>query len=89
LTFTPRTNPISGELDGYDFEGPTRFDRLFTGIAVETPKWVKAHTGPTGAEDIQPHDTYDSDYGEMLDRAAKKHAEGGTSPTGFEPVFWP
>jgi hypothetical protein len=34
LTFTPRVNPISGVVDGYDFEGPTRFDKLFTGIAV-------------------------------------------------------
>jgi hypothetical protein len=36
LTFTPRVDPISGEADGYDFSGPTRFDKLFTGIAVET-----------------------------------------------------
>ena len=38
VTFTPRNNPVSGEPDGYDFEGPTRFDKLFTGIAVERPK---------------------------------------------------
>ena len=35
---------ISGEADGYDFSGPTRFDKLFTGIAVETPAWIKAST---------------------------------------------
>jgi hypothetical protein len=37
LTFTPRMHVITGEPDGYDFTGPTRFDKLFTGIAVETP----------------------------------------------------
>ena len=36
LTFTPRQNPLTGEPDGYDFTGPTRFDKLFTGIAVDT-----------------------------------------------------
>jgi len=35
---TPHLYPLSGEPDGYDFEGPTRFDRLFTGNAVERPK---------------------------------------------------
>ena len=27
LTFTPRTNVITGEVDGYDFGGQTRFDK--------------------------------------------------------------
>jgi hypothetical protein len=44
LTFTPRLNPVSDQPDGYDFSGPTRFDKLFTGIAVETPQWVKRIT---------------------------------------------
>ena len=35
IVFTLRTNPISNdpisnEIDGYDFEAPTRFDKLFT-----------------------------------------------------------
>ncbi len=38
VTLTLRRNEVSGEIDGYDFEGPTRFDKLFTGIAVERPK---------------------------------------------------
>src|SRR5262245_55989004 len=38
ITFTPRRNEVSGEIDGYEFEAPTRFDKLFTGIAVERPK---------------------------------------------------
>ena len=31
LVFTPHVNPVSGEVDGYDFVGPTRFDKLLTG----------------------------------------------------------
>jgi hypothetical protein len=44
LTFTPHVNWVSGEVDGYDFEGPTRFDKLFTGIAVERPNGVDVVT---------------------------------------------
>ena len=36
ITFTLRRNEVSDEIDGYDFEAPTRFDGLFTGIAVES-----------------------------------------------------
>jgi hypothetical protein len=67
LTFTPRRNPISGELDGYDFEGPTRFDKLFTGIAVERPAGLD--NAPLGCEGIGPEDTFDGDYGRLLERA--------------------
>src|SRR6185436_3038770 len=35
ITFTPRRNEFSDEIDGYEFEATTRFDQLFTGIAVE------------------------------------------------------
>ena len=35
------------------------FDKLFTGIAVETPPWVKSDAAPTGAEGIGPEDTFD------------------------------
>jgi hypothetical protein len=38
ITFTPRRNPISDDVNGYEFECPTRFDGLFTGIAVQRPK---------------------------------------------------
>jgi len=79
LTFTPRLNPVSGEPDGYDFEGPTRFDKLFTGIAVERPKWLEGYKGVTGTEHIGPEDTFDGDYGRLLERA---YVKGVTSPTG-------
>ncbi|MCU1381814.1 MAG: hypothetical protein JWL71_511 [Acidobacteria bacterium] len=69
LTFTPRVHVLTGEPDGYDFAGPTPFDKLFTGIAVETLPWVKEYTGRTGAEGIGPEDTFDGDYGRLLDRA--------------------
>ena len=34
IVFTPK-----GE--GYTFEAPTRFDKLFNGIVVERPKFIK------------------------------------------------
>ena len=39
-------------------------------------------------------DTFDGDYGRLLEQAAAPfvndgHGKCGTSPTGFEPVFWP
>ena len=45
-------------------------------------------------EHIGPEDTFDGDYGRLLEQAAAPfvnhgHGKCGTSPTGFEPVFWP
>ena len=87
LVFTPHVNPVSGEVDGYDFVGPTRFDKLFTGLAVERPKGLAWST--VGCEDIGPDETFDGDYGRLLDRAYEKGVKVLASPTGFEPVFWP
>lgn len=75
LVFTPRLDPFTGEVDDYDFAGPTRFDKLFTGIAVETPPWVP--NDGTG-EVFHPEDTFDGDYGRLLDRVCVK---GVASPT--------
>ena len=77
LTFTPRADG-----QGYDFEGPTRFDKLFTGVATPRPAVVDKR----GWEDMSPEDTFDGDYGRLLDRV---YGKGLASPTGFEPVFWP
>ena len=81
-TFTLRRDEISGEIDGYDFEGPTRFDKLFAGVifgtAVERPKNLDPND-LTGTEDIGPEDTGGGDYGRLLDRV---YALGATSPTG-------
>lgn len=42
ISFTPRQHVLTGEPDGYDFSAQTRFDKLFTGIAVERPKGIDA-----------------------------------------------
>lgn len=83
ITFTP-----SG--DGYTFEAPTRFDKLFTGIAVERPAFVEANT--RGANHIGPEDTFDGDYGRLLERATAaltSYGKGVTSPAGIEPASRP
>ncbi len=78
LTFTPRVHVLTGEPDGYDFEGPTRFDKLFTGIAVERPKGEDV--GTLGSEGIGPEDTFDGDYGRLLEQV---YVKGVSSPPGF------
>jgi site-specific DNA recombinase len=98
IVFTP-----SGE--GYTFEAPTRFDKLFSGIVAERPAFIPA--GNLGAEHLGPEDTFDGDYGRLLERATAPFikfgkgvaspagitpftdGKGVASPTGFEPVFWP
>ena len=46
-------------------------------------------TGETGPRHIGPEDTFDGDYGRLLDRAYERSVKVLASPTGFEPVFWP
>ncbi len=46
-----------------------RFDKLFTGIAIERPANVNDGS-MKGLEDIGPEDTGDCDYGRLLDRQA-------------------
>ena len=70
-------------MDGYDFEGLTRFDKLFTGIAVEPPKSLDPHDR-SGKEGIAADDTLDGDYGRLLDRV-EKCAKGMASPKGADP----
>jgi site-specific DNA recombinase len=72
LTFTPLADG-----DGYEFSGPTRFDRLFTGVAVsmQVPAWMRAQINEddlTGTEGIGPEDTHDADYGRLLERVQDK-----------------
>jgi len=67
LTFTPSADGL-----GYSFEGPTRFDKLFTGIAL-APLAVGTYDdlirdAGKGCEHIRPEDTPDGDYGRLLDR---------------------
>jgi hypothetical protein len=88
LTFTPRL--VAGRPEGYDFSGPTRFDRLFTGIIHEQPTWMQLQAGDeAGMEQIGPADTLDADYGRLLENAKKYWcARRGSNPrpTGSKPV---
>ena len=61
ITFTLRCNEVSDEIDGYDFEAITRFDNLFTGIAVERPKNFDPRNR-AGLDDIRPEDTFEAEY---------------------------
>jgi hypothetical protein len=72
LTFTPREDGA-----GYDFSGPSRFDRLFTGIASPRPSFIA--NDATGTEDIEASDTSDADYGPLLEQV---YAKGVSSPPG-------
>ena len=75
ITFTPKGG-------GYEFEAETRFDKLFTGVSIEPPPWVVPYLRDTrGAEHIGPDDTFDGDYGRLLERAAEQREKGGV-PNG-------
>jgi len=52
---------------------------------VERPAGLDA--GVTSAEGIGPEDTFDGDYGRLLDRAYEKRVKVGTSPTGVVPEW--
>ena len=73
ITFTPKYG-------GYEFEAPTRFDKLFLGVAVET----KREVSDEGTEHIGPEDTFDADYGRLLE-AVQNRGKGLASPRGFTP----
>ena len=76
ITFTAKCG-------GYEFEAPTRFDKLFLGVAVEIS--TKREVSDEGTEHIGPEDTFDADYGRLLE-AVQNRGKGLASPTGFEPV---
>ena len=83
ITFTP----LADGRAGYAFHAPTRFDKLFTGVATPRPAFIRADDR-TGLAGITPADTCDGDYGRLLERAYDRfNGKGVTSPTGFEPVF--
>lgn len=81
IIWTPRAD---GE--GYDFVAETRFDKLFTGVAVglPLPPWVEfKDREAAGLGNIGPEDTLDADYGRLLERAAAKAAKL-SDPLGSE-----
>jgi hypothetical protein len=68
IVFTPMENGLGQE--GYDFVAPTRYDKLFTGVAVRRPDFIPS--GSEGTESIGPEDTHDGDHGRLLERAYGK-----------------
>ena len=69
---------------GYEFEAPTRFDKLFLGVAVETKREVSYE----GTEHIGPEDTFDADYGRLLE-AVQNRGKGLASPRGIALMWTP
>lgn len=83
LTFMPRADGL-----GYDFSGPTRFDKLFTGVSCPpAPAWIA--NDRRGLENTSPDDTFDGDYGRLLERAYEKSVKVLASPAGIEPASRP
>lgn len=98
IVFTPRPDGT-----GYEFSAPTRFDKLFTGIIVPRPTWL-AEGDSRGTEHVGPNDTFDADYGALLERVegvasppranplpgpAAENGKGLASPSGIEPESRP
>jgi site-specific DNA recombinase len=96
LTFTPIVHAKSGEVSGYKFTGPTRFDRLFSGIAVDPAAWTPLLRGyprimEGEMEAVDPADTPEADYGRLLEAASMRKGwcarrESNPRPTGSKPV---
>ena len=92
ITFTPVSDSLGLGQTGYDFEAPTRFDKLFTGIATPTPKDLDP-SDLSGTEDIGVEDTFEGDYGRLLDRVFENAGKGWRArrdlnprPTGSKPA---
>jgi hypothetical protein len=78
LTFAPNADG-----SGYDFAGPTRFDKLFSGVACPRPSWMP-RDDRTGLDDIDIEDTPDVDYGRLLERVRRKR---GIVPGGIRQTW--
>ena len=63
ITFMPLAN-------GYEFTAPTRFDGLFAGIVI--PGLDPEHGQRKGLEHLGPEDTFDGDYGRLLENAISR-----------------
>jgi len=83
ITFTPLTDEFEICVTGYSFSSPTRYDKLFTGVATPTPKDLDP-ADRNGLEDIGPEDTLEGDYGRLLERAMSAQITGrGGAPGGI------
>ena len=65
------------------FEAPTRFDKLFTGVVVPRPGFIEKSNW--GSEHIGPEDTFDADYGRLLERVCS-NGKWVARPAGLEPA---
>ena len=63
-------------------DAPTRFDKLLSGVACELPSLVNPDDN-RGKEHLTPEDTFDGDYGRLLERAYD--GKGLASPRGILP----
>jgi len=77
ITFTPVG-------DCYEFDAPTRVDKLFSGIVLSKAVWQRS--AGKGIEKIRPEDVTgpdyyaEADYGAVLERAARQVALKGVRP---------
>lgn len=77
--------PTSGpRKQGYNFHGMTRFDKLFRGVFIDPPAFMK-QGDVRGTEDIGFEGTLDADYGRLLERA---YDRGLATLVGFEPTIF-
>jgi site-specific DNA recombinase len=83
LTFAPRADGT-----GYDFVAPTRFDKLFSGVAVARPAFV-AEGDTRGIAHILPEDTPEADYGRLLEKACGKGVASPNGPIPCVPIGGP
>jgi hypothetical protein len=44
IEFTSTTSVLTDRCDRYTFEGPTRFDKLFSGVPMNPPSFAKSGT---------------------------------------------
>ena len=81
IIFTPRADG-----QGYDFEAPTRFEKLFVGVACIAPAWADCadlvRDRGRGLEHLGTEDIPDADYGRLLELAYMK---GVVRPAGLDP----
>lgn len=77
ITFQPHPD------GSYTFEAPTRFDKLFSGIAAPVPAYIPV--GMQGTEHISAADTFDADCARLLARAQQRHGKWMASPM---PASW-
>ena len=78
MTFTPT------EGDGYTFSADTRFDKLFSGIVI--PGVDPEHGQLKGLEHLGPADTFDADYGRLLENAIARKGLRARQDSNLRPL---